>query len=261
MIVELLAMMLIALLLGISLAFAAKKLEVREDDRVGRVFDALPHSNCGACGFPGCLAFAKAVVNDPSVVGLCRVGQGHVAKAVSEILGVKVTDDGPYVSRVLCKGGASCANKFDYRGVRSCAAAAIVAQGPKACINSCLGFGDCVNACQFGALKLDGLPVVDMSKCNGCGLCVQACPKSVLVTTKKSESAVVRCKSHAGPKENAKNCKNSCIACSACVRACPAKAISIADSLAVIDQSKCNHCGICVKACQRNVIEMTNHNL
>lgn len=252
MIIEILAMLSIALLLGISLALASKKLEVKEDERIERVFDALPHSNCGACGFPGCLSFAKEVVADPSVVARCRVGQGHVVSKVSAILGVDVHDDGPYVSRLLCRGDKNCSDKFDYSGVKSCSAAAIVAGGQKSC--GCLGFGDCVVACQFDALRLDGLPVVDLKKCNGCGLCVQACPKGVLVTARKIESTLVCCKSHKGPKENAKNCKNSCIACAACVRACQENAISIVDSLAVIDQSKCIHCGLCVKACNRNVI-------
>jgi ferredoxin-type protein NapG len=53
--------------------------------------------------------------------------------------------------------------------------------------NRCLAFTDnscgiCVDACPYGALKLDtnSRPVVDEAKCNGCGVCVKICPANVL---------------------------------------------------------------------------------
>jgi len=44
------------------LAVANKKLYVFEDPRIDQVDGILPGSNCGACGLPGCRAFAEAVV-------------------------------------------------------------------------------------------------------------------------------------------------------------------------------------------------------
>ena len=47
---------------GIFLAFSAKKFEVKEDPRVKMIVEILPGANCGACGYAGCEAYARAVV-------------------------------------------------------------------------------------------------------------------------------------------------------------------------------------------------------
>ncbi len=45
----------------------------------------------------------------------------------------------------------------------------------------CLGCGDCVERCQFGALSVPGdLCVVDYSRCVGCGQCTTVCPSEAL---------------------------------------------------------------------------------
>jgi Na+-translocating ferredoxin:NAD+ oxidoreductase subunit B len=51
----------------------------------------------------------------------------------------------------------------------------------------CTACGNCVEACQFGALSLsvDGACVVDSAKCFGCGLCVSACPAGALALKRK----------------------------------------------------------------------------
>jgi ferredoxin len=45
----------------------------------------------------------------------------------------------------------------------------------------CIGCGDCVETCQFGALTLqDGINAVDESKCMGCGVCISKCAQEAL---------------------------------------------------------------------------------
>ncbi len=40
----------------------------------------------------------------------------------------------------------------------------------------CVGCGDCVETCQFGALSLvDEVAAVDYELCMGCGVCVSRC--------------------------------------------------------------------------------------
>jgi Na+-translocating ferredoxin:NAD+ oxidoreductase RNF subunit RnfB len=52
----------LGLIFGTLLAVAYRFLRVPEDPRVERVDEMLPGSNCGACGEPGCRAFAEKVV-------------------------------------------------------------------------------------------------------------------------------------------------------------------------------------------------------
>ena len=43
-----------ALIIGVALAIAAKRFEVKEDERIPQVRAVLPGANCGGCGYPGC---------------------------------------------------------------------------------------------------------------------------------------------------------------------------------------------------------------
>ncbi|MCB0264308.1 MAG: Fe-S cluster protein, partial [Calditrichaeota bacterium] len=52
----------LSVLLAVILVIANAKLKVYEDPRIEVVSDMLPGANCGACGFPGCRAFAERVV-------------------------------------------------------------------------------------------------------------------------------------------------------------------------------------------------------
>lgn len=46
----------------------------------------------------------------------------------------------------------------------------------------CAGCGLCADACQFGAIEVDGgRAVVDLNNCMGCGVCVAACPQEAFV--------------------------------------------------------------------------------
>jgi ferredoxin len=45
----------------------------------------------------------------------------------------------------------------------------------------CVGCGECVEHCQFGALTvLNGICVVESDRCMGCGLCISTCPTDAL---------------------------------------------------------------------------------
>ena len=52
----------IGLFFGTILAIAQRFLKVDEDPRIEATNDLLPGTNCGACGEPGCLAFAEKLV-------------------------------------------------------------------------------------------------------------------------------------------------------------------------------------------------------
>ena len=52
----------LTLALAFALSTASRRLRVIEDPRIDVVDAMLPRANCGACGYPGCRAFAEAVV-------------------------------------------------------------------------------------------------------------------------------------------------------------------------------------------------------
>jgi electron transfer flavoprotein alpha subunit/NAD-dependent dihydropyrimidine dehydrogenase PreA subunit len=46
--------------------------------------------------------------------------------------------------------------------------------------SKCIGCGNCVDVCPFGALSLEGDTVVVNEKCTGCGACLETCPTMAL---------------------------------------------------------------------------------
>jgi electron transport complex protein RnfB len=246
----------IGLVFGIILAVAGKKLAVQEDPRVDTVYNILPHANCGACGFPSCIEFAKAVVKDPAHGNKCRVGGKVTAEQIGNILHVALEATEKLTVRLLCTGGKKCKDKFEYRGVKTCKNAVLVSEGHKACVYGCVGFGDCVSVCEFGALHIgeNDIPVVDHNKCTACGKCVSICPRKLFALAPVSKKSYVACSSHYGAKEVVQKCSIGCISCGICEKSCPEKAIKIENNLASIKYENCKNKYVCVDKCPRKVI-------
>ncbi len=243
---------------AVGLAVANKKLHVEEDPRVAKIMEVIPGANCGGCGFPGCAAFAEAVVKGSAPVDGCPVGGADFSEQVGKIMGVEVTRGEREVARVMCQGGLKeIAYQGEYRGAQSCIAATLVSGGKKLCEYGCMGLGDCAAACPFDAIIMSDnrLPIVDNDKCVGCGKCVDVCPRDVMEMHPISYKERVLCKNLDIGRYAAKICTRSCIACGACERKCPFDAIHVIDNLAVIDYEKCKHCGLCSTVCPTEAIE------
>ena len=244
---------------GIFLAFFSKKFTVKKDPKIDEVLNVLPGANCGACGYVSCKAYAEAVVMNKDVaVDLCVLGQDEVDEEVAKIVGREAGEKKiQLVAQLKCAGGKEEAKtKYTYKGVETCKAASLLAKGPKACSYGCIGFGDCVKVCEFGALSMgeNGLRVVDKEKCTACGACVKECPKKLFRLVPKAKKVHVLCNSKDPGKIVTKVCKVGCIACKLCEKECPADAIHIEDNLAEIDYPKCTMCGKCVTVCPRKII-------
>ena len=180
----------LGVLLALVLYLVAKKFKVEEDPRIDEVEKVMPGANCGGCGFAGCRAFAEAAVKSPDLEGIfCPVGGNDVMAQVASILGFEVKAKAPEVAVVRCNGTCEARPRVnEYDGFATCAVKAALYAGDTACAFGCLGCGDCVAACQFGALSMDpatGLPVVDEEKCTACGACVKACPKQIIELRQK----------------------------------------------------------------------------
>ncbi|MGD2104964.1 MAG: 4Fe-4S binding protein [Anaerolineae bacterium] len=58
-------------------------------------------------------------------------------------------------------------------------------------VAECIGCGDCVDRCQFGALSVrEEVCEVDDARCVGCGVCVSACPTEALGLFRRPEGEV-----------------------------------------------------------------------
>ena len=254
------------LLAALILYFVAQRFKVEEDPRIDEVVEVLPGANCGGCGFAGCRALAEACVKADSLDGLlCPVGGQEVMKQVGDILGLQPAAAEPMVAVVRCNG--TCAARprtSEYDGTRSCKIVNSLYVGETGCAFGCLGCGDCVNACQFGAIKMNeetGLPEVDDDKCTSCGACVKACPRHIIELRKKgpkNRRVFVKCVSKDKGAIARKNCLNACIGCGKCQKECPFEAITVENNVAYIDWQKCRLCRKCVAVCPTGAIHEVN---
>lgn len=237
------------------LVLAAQFMHVDEDERIGIVLEALPGANCGACGYAGCADYAKAIA-EGAPVNKCVPGGANTANAVGIIMGVEAGEVAKRKAIVLCQGNYDhTTDKYDYNGIASCKACAALYSGSSACEFGCLGFGDCKDACKFGAITVEnGLSRVNPELCTGCGACVEACPKHIISLRVESEKPVVLCANHARGALTRKACTAGCIGCKKCEKACPTQAITVVDNVAFIDHEKCIGCRVCVSECPVHAI-------
>ncbi len=244
----------LGILFGIGLYIASRVFHVKTDPRVERIEDALPGTNCGACGLAGCSGFAKAIVHGSADVGGCVPGGEDVSHLISDIMGVEAKVADKQVAILHC-AGREVANRFEYQGLQTCRSAAMYQGGQKQCPYGCLQFGDCVRACPFDALHMvDGFPVVDEEKCTACNKCVLACPKNLFSLRNLKKLVHIACKSVDVAKNTRLACKVGCISCKKCEKICPFDAVHVENNLAVIDYNKCTSCGKCVAECPTKTI-------
>ncbi len=256
----------IGLVSAVVLYVASRKFAVHEDPRIGQVTAVLPQANCGGCGFPGCAGFAAACVKAGSLQGkLCPVGGQPVMEKVADILGLAPEASEPKVAVVRCNG--RCEHRphlTEYDGVRSCTIAHATYGGETGCSYGCLGCGDCVSACQFGAIRMNpetGLPEVDESKCTACGACVKSCPRRIIEPRPKGRNnrrVYVDCVNKDKGAIARKACAVACIGCGRCVKVCPFEAITLENNLAYIDPAKCKSCRKCEMECTQHAIVAVN---
>ncbi len=247
----------IGLVCGIVLVIASRFLAVPVDETAGKLKEALPGANCGACGFAGCEDYANKLAEDRSTrTNLCTPGGDETSRNISEILGVPFQDVDEQKAIVACRGNYETAQyQMDYQGPKSCKACTIYYTGRKACVYGCLGYGDCVSVCKFDALSIvDGLAVVDYDNCTGCGMCANMCPTKVISMRSDDCKVFVACTSHSKGAVTRKACSAGCIACKKCEKTCQFDAIHVVDNCAVVDADKCTGCKECIGVCPVKVI-------
>lgn len=216
------------------LATADRFLYVEEDPRLEEVEALLPGNNCGACGEPGCAAFAARLVKGELAPGGCTVSGEEALIQIANLLGVDVGGDEKQVARLKCAGGEGLAGELaDYAGISSCRAAVLVDGGGRACTWGCLGLADCERVCTFDAIHMnwEGLPQVNVDACTACGDCVDVCPLDLFTLVPLSQQLFVQCNSPLTGEAARLRCAVACDACGRCAADAPPGVIDMVNGL------------------------------
>lgn len=127
----------------------------------------LPQTQCGQCGYKGCMPYAEALATHAADINRCPPG------------GVEVVDD---LARLLARKpkplDATC-------GVTKAPAVAVIDEA------WCIGCTLCIQACPVdaiaGATKV--MHTVISAECTGCELCIPPCPVDCIQMVDVSRSA------------------------------------------------------------------------
>lgn len=148
-------LVLLAAAIGAVLGLAAVRFKVEGDPLVEQIDKALPQTQCGQCGFPGCRPYATAISAGESDINQCPPGGQATIDALADLLGVESKPLNPdngveselptvaWIDEQICIGCTKC--------IQACPVDAIV-----------------------GANKL--MHTVIVAECTGCDLCVEPCP-------------------------------------------------------------------------------------
>ena len=139
------------LTVAVLLAAANRRWDSGEAPLVEAINAALPQTQCAACGYPGCLPYARAVANNEAALDLCPPGGDETYDALVRLLPDRAAGGAPE------------------KPVESLA---VIDE------SACIGCFLCVHACPVDAIV--GAPgwlhtVLD-DDCTGCELCVPPCP-------------------------------------------------------------------------------------
>jgi Na+-translocating ferredoxin:NAD+ oxidoreductase subunit B len=143
----------ISLLLGAVLGYSAIKFKVEGNPLVEKIDAVLPQTQCGQCGFPGCMPYAEAIAKGEADINKCPPGGEEGIRKLAELLGVEYKPFGE---------GA---------GPRDKAVAFIDEQ-------TCIGCTLCLQACPVDAIvgAAKQMHTIIAAECTGCELCIAPCP-------------------------------------------------------------------------------------
>jgi electron transport complex protein RnfB len=115
----------------------------------------LPQTQCGLCGYGGCMPYAEALVFGKAAIDLCPPGGVKGLLGIGELLGV---DASPFIPEMEKKSKSKLL--------------AVIRE------DECIGCTKCIQACPVDAIlgSAKQMHTVISVECTGCELCVAPCP-------------------------------------------------------------------------------------
>jgi electron transport complex protein RnfB len=126
----------------------------------------LPQTQCGECGYPGCMPYAEALAQGVAPINKCPPGGVVVVAALGKVLGI---DPKPYLQEAEDNTRAP--------------SIAVIREA------ECIGCTKCIKACPVDAIigSAKTMHTVITHECTGCGLCVEPCPVDCIDLVEVSE--------------------------------------------------------------------------
>jgi electron transport complex protein RnfB len=115
----------------------------------------LPQTQCGLCGYNGCMPYAEALANQQAAINLCPPGGVKGLINLGNLLNI---NSAPYISDMEVKSKPKLL--------------AVIREA------ECIGCTKCIKACPVDAI-LGGakqMHTIIATECTGCELCVAPCP-------------------------------------------------------------------------------------
>ncbi|SFK55435.1 electron transport complex subunit RsxB [Methylophaga sulfidovorans] len=154
MLTAVIALTLLALILGLLLGFASIKFKVEGDPIVDQIDKILPQTQCGQCSFAGCRPYAEAIAAGEVDINRCPPGGESTIQALADLLDVE-----PKPLDEEC-------------GVEKPKMLAVIDE------QRCIGCTLCIQACPVDAIlgAAKHMHTVIADECTGCELCLEPCP-------------------------------------------------------------------------------------
>lgn len=148
------ALILLAIVFGLVLGFAAIRFKIESDPLVEKIDAILPQTQCGQCTYPGCRPYAEAIAKGEADINQCPPGGEAGIIALADLLGREVKPLNPE------------------NGEEKPTRVAVIDE------TVCIGCTLCIQACPVDAIlgAAKQMHTVIESECTGCDLCVPPCP-------------------------------------------------------------------------------------
>ena len=153
MFIAILVMSGIAIALGAALGYSALKFRTEGNPLVEQIDAILPQTQCGQCGYPGCMPYATAMAAGEADINKCPPGGEEGIHKLADLLGKEF-------------------KPFGEGAVTKPKSVAIIDE------STCIGCTLCIQACPVDAIvgAAKQMHTIIAKECTGCELCIAPCP-------------------------------------------------------------------------------------